>query len=57
MKRYKHVGTAPIEVAGKERQPGDEFSAALSDEDEKNFFEIGALKAVKKKSGKAKGKR
>lgn len=57
MKRYKHVGTEPIEIGGKERLPGEEFSAKLDEAQEQYFTEIGALKALRKKPGKAKGKR
>ena len=56
-KRYRHVGTEPVEIAGRERQPGEEFSASLPEDQEKYFKTIGALKPVRKSAKSSRKKK
>jgi hypothetical protein len=48
MKTYKHTGTLPIVVAGREHevQPGDTFEATLPLEQEAFLLKAGAIQIV-----------
>ena len=46
LKTYKHVGTQPIDVDGKDVAPGAVFTADLAPEQEAFYLKIGAIEKV-----------
>lgn len=44
MKRYRNVGTSPLALKKPSVQPGEEFDADLSSEQENFLTRIGAIK-------------
>lgn len=57
MKRYKNVGSSPIDVGHEtEKQPGQEFLAALDEAQEQYFKDIGALRVLDANPGSDKKK-
>lgn len=45
-KRYRNIGTSPVNVKGERQMPGKEFVADLGDEREKFLVGIGALEVL-----------
>lgn len=45
-KRYRNVGSSPVVVEGEDKEPGSEFMADFSPEQEKFLIGIGALEVI-----------